>query len=114
MTYRLARGEDERRAELATLSAEESGESTVAQVPIRQSGRNGNLLNAEIAAREIGDLSLGNALEYCLLLSDVGASSSMNRSSQRKPRSLVAGRSRFWQEARAVRARRRETVRAFL
>ena len=52
---------------------------------IRQSGRNRNLLNAEIAAREIGDLSLGNALEYCLLLSDVGGHSSMNRWSQRKP-----------------------------
>jgi hypothetical protein len=33
--------------------------------------RNRNLLNAEIAAREIGELSLGDALAYCLLLADV-------------------------------------------
>ena len=33
--------------------------------------RNRNLLNAEIAAREIGELSLPDALEFCLLLGDV-------------------------------------------
>jgi hypothetical protein len=29
-----------------------------------------NLLNAEIAAREMGELPLGYALEFCLLLAD--------------------------------------------
>jgi hypothetical protein len=33
--------------------------------------RNRNLLNAEIAAREIGELSLPDALAFCLLLADV-------------------------------------------
>jgi hypothetical protein len=33
--------------------------------------RNRNLLNAEIAAREIGELSLGDALAFCLLLAEV-------------------------------------------
>jgi hypothetical protein len=33
--------------------------------------RNSNLLNAEIAAREIGELSLADALSFCLLLADV-------------------------------------------
>src|SRR6266536_4763216 len=32
--------------------------------------RNRNLLNAEIAAREIGELSLPDALSFCLLLAD--------------------------------------------
>jgi hypothetical protein len=32
--------------------------------------RNRNLLNAEIAAREIGELSLSDALAFCLLLAD--------------------------------------------
>jgi hypothetical protein len=32
--------------------------------------RSRNLLNAEIAAREIGGLSLANALAFCLLLAD--------------------------------------------
>jgi hypothetical protein len=32
--------------------------------------RNRNLLNAEIAAREIGELALGDALAFCLLLAD--------------------------------------------
>jgi hypothetical protein len=33
--------------------------------------RNRNLLKAEIAAREIGELSLSDALAFCLLLADV-------------------------------------------
>jgi hypothetical protein len=33
--------------------------------------RNRNLLNAEIAAREIGELSLPDALAFCLLLADL-------------------------------------------
>jgi hypothetical protein len=33
--------------------------------------RNRNLLNAEIAAREIGELSLPDALSFCLLLAEV-------------------------------------------
>jgi hypothetical protein len=33
--------------------------------------RNRNQLNAEIAAREMGELSLGDALAFCLLLADV-------------------------------------------
>lgn len=33
--------------------------------------RNRNRLNAEIAAREIGELSLPEALSFCLLLADV-------------------------------------------
>jgi hypothetical protein len=33
--------------------------------------RNRNLLNAEIAAREIGELSLADALAFCLLLAEV-------------------------------------------
>jgi hypothetical protein len=33
--------------------------------------RNRNLLNAEIAAREIGELSLPDALAFCLLLAEV-------------------------------------------
>jgi hypothetical protein len=33
--------------------------------------RNRNLLNAEIAAREIGELSLADALAFCLLLADI-------------------------------------------
>jgi hypothetical protein len=33
--------------------------------------RNRNLLDAEIAAREIGELSLPDALAFCLLLADV-------------------------------------------
>jgi hypothetical protein len=33
--------------------------------------RNRNLLNAEIAAPEIGELSLGAALAFCLLLAEV-------------------------------------------
>jgi hypothetical protein len=33
--------------------------------------RTRNLLNAEIAAREMGELSLGDALAFCLLLADV-------------------------------------------
>jgi len=33
--------------------------------------RNRNVLNAEIAAREIGELSLGDALAFCLLLAEV-------------------------------------------
>jgi hypothetical protein len=33
--------------------------------------RNRNLLNAEVAAREIGELSLPNALAFCLLLAEV-------------------------------------------
>jgi hypothetical protein len=32
--------------------------------------RNRNLLNAESAAREIGELSLGDALAFCLLLAE--------------------------------------------
>ena len=33
--------------------------------------KNRNLLNADIAARELGELSLGDALAFCLLLADV-------------------------------------------
>jgi hypothetical protein len=33
--------------------------------------KNRNLLNAEIAAREMGELSLADALAFCLLLADV-------------------------------------------
>jgi hypothetical protein len=33
--------------------------------------RDRNLLNAEIAAREIGELSLPDALSFCLLLAEV-------------------------------------------
>jgi hypothetical protein len=33
--------------------------------------RNRNLLNAEVAAREIGELSLPDALAFCLLLAEV-------------------------------------------
>ena len=33
--------------------------------------KNRNLLNAEIAARELGELSLADALAFCLLLADV-------------------------------------------
>lgn len=36
--------------------------------------RNRDLLNAEIAAREIGELSLPDALAFCLLLADVDPS----------------------------------------
>ena len=33
--------------------------------------KNRNLLNAEIAAQELGELSLADALAFCLLLADV-------------------------------------------
>jgi len=36
--------------------------------------RNRDLLNAEIAAREIGELSLSDALAFCLLLADADLS----------------------------------------
>jgi hypothetical protein len=55
---------------------------------------NRNLLNAESAAREIGELSLPDALSFCLLLADVDP--------PRFERAIARWHARFVLEARGI------------
>lgn len=56
--------------------------------------RNRNLLNAEIAARELGELALGDALALCLLLAEVDP--------PRFDRAIARWHARFVLEARGI------------
>lgn len=58
--------------------------------------RNCNLLNAEIAAREIGELALPDGLAFCLLLADVDP--------PRFDRAIARWHARFVLEARGITA----------
>lgn len=58
--------------------------------------RNRNLLNAEIASREIGELSLPDALAFCLLLADVDP--------RRFDRAIARWHARFVLEAQGITA----------
>ena len=58
--------------------------------------RNRNLLNAETAAREMGELSLPDALAFCLLLAEVD--------SPRFDRAIARWHARFVLEARGITA----------
>lgn len=58
--------------------------------------RNRNLLNAEIAARELGDLTLADALAFCLVLADVDP--------PRFDRAIARWHARFVLEAQGITA----------
>jgi hypothetical protein len=60
--------------------------------------RNRNLLGAEMAAREIGELSLPDALAFCLLLADVDP--------PRFDRAIARWHARFVLEANGIRPTR--------
>jgi hypothetical protein len=64
--------------------------------------RNRNLLNAEIAAREIGELSLPDALSFCLLRAEVDP--------PRFDRAIARWQARFVLEAQGITAQEASLV----